>query len=170
METGGISPKIKLYQAIAVMEMIEICFFDASAAVKRYIDEKGFEKLSSYGRDIIYMTNICVMETLNVFKLKWKRGEISQDQYFEISYEFCSELGSQRIQVQDLNLSDFEVFYKAEEIAKKYHLDLSDALQIYSLKHIFTTFVGKSTPLLVTFDKDLAKGARQEGVNVWNEI
>jgi hypothetical protein len=58
------------------------------------------------------------------------------------------------------------VFTETEKIAKRYELDLSDALQLVTIKQRFGKL--KPKPLLITADSALAAAAQKEGIEIWN--
>ena len=63
------------------------------------------------------------------------------------------------------------MFDEVEAIVKKYQIDVSDALQIVTIKKgEFNKFIGESQSLLITADEGLANAARSEGLAVWDCI
>src|SRR6266699_4677676 len=109
---------------------------DASAAVKLVIDEPGSSNLRSYFSDRggFFITGLCLAEALGVFKRRRLSQDISSDQYFSYAYLLLTYVKQNRIHIDDIQLSDLEIFLKAEEIARQYNVDLSDALQLVSVK------------------------------------
>jgi len=147
-------------------------YLDASAVVKLIMAEPGHEKLKQYFEDHsnFYMTNICLVEALSVFKREWCRKKTKQDIYlFNCNYLF-SYIRDQIINVDELSLNEHDTYFKTEELAKKYNLDISDALQIFTVKHRFKEMVNESKTIFITADKQLAKAAKAEGLRVWNCI
>jgi predicted nucleic acid-binding protein len=60
-------------------------------------------------------------------------------------------------------------FNQAETLAQEYEVDLSDALQIITVKHgRFKNWACESKTVLATCDGGLANAAEQEGLRVWN--
>ena len=64
-----------------------------------------------------------------------------------------------------------KVFFEAHQLGEKHGLDLSDALQLLSMKAGFGAVAyGRSKPLLITADKKLAKAARAEDLRAWDVL
>ena len=116
-------------------------YLDASAAVKLVVTEKtGSENVRAYfaNRSGFLMTSLCLVEALGVMKRKWLKKEIPQDQYFSACYVLLShvrERPGRRIKIDEIELTDPDTFMRAEELSRLYNLDLSDSLQIVSIKH-----------------------------------
>jgi len=73
------------------------------------------------------------------------------------------------IHIDELDIDSLETFLFAEESAKLYRLDLSDALQLVTVKHgKFCKLGQKSDTVLITSDQPLAEAAKAEGLRVWN--
>jgi predicted nucleic acid-binding protein len=110
---------------------------DASAAVKLVLQERGSEQLRSYfaNRASFYITSVCLAEALGVFKRKRLRDEISEKQYVTTLSLAGLPAEFARIRVDEIELSSLDTFSKAEEIARRHKLDLSDSLQLVSVKH-----------------------------------
>lgn len=156
-------------------EMIRIWFLDASALVKLVAREPDSGPLRGIflGSASSFHTNLfCVAEALGVLKVKWLfRKEISEQQYFEFSDLLLAYVRNQTIHLDETDLDDNAVLGETEALARRHKLDLSDALQLYTLQSgSFKSFAGESTPLLITADADLAQAGRSEGIRVWNCI
>jgi len=150
-------------------------YLDASAAVKLVVEEPGSDNIRAYFQNrgkthsAFFMTRLCLDEALGVLKHKWLKVKVSREQYIGISQLLQSCVRNHRIVVDDVDLSDNNTFNKAEELVRRYNLDLSDALQIFTLKHgkfRFNSLESKS--ILITADGSLADAAREEGLRVWN--
>jgi predicted nucleic acid-binding protein len=144
---------------------------DASAAVKLDLRERGSDHLQSYfsGRAGFHITSLCLAEALGVLKRKMLHGDIPEDQYFASCYFLLAYVRDNRIHIDDVQIASLDIFSKAEKIARRYRLDLSDSLQLVSVKHgKFKSFVEESKTVLITADRSLAVAARKEGVRVWN--
>jgi len=156
--------------------MFHVSYLDASAAVKLVLEEPGFENLRNYlhrrsgPRGGFHITSLCFAESLGVLKRKRQRGEISDKQYRGKCYllvAYCSRPA--RITLEDTGLENRETFMKATQIASKHKVDLSDALQLLTVKYgKFRHLVAESKTLLITADRDLASAAKAEGLRVWN--
>jgi predicted nucleic acid-binding protein len=154
-----------------------VSYLDASAAVKLVVQEPGSENLHEYfhppdgPRGGFRITTLCFAEALGVLKRKWQRSQLSDDQYRGKCYMLvthCSRPGG-RIILEDTGLEDRQKFMESTKIAKRHNLDLSDALQLLTVKYgKFRRNVEESKTLLITADRDLAAAAEAEGLRVWN--
>jgi predicted nucleic acid-binding protein len=147
---------------------------DASAAVKLVIPEPpGSDHVRAYfkGRSGFYITSLCLAEALGVLKRKLLRGEISRDQYFVACYVLLAYVRKpgKRIEIDETELTDPDAFMRAEELSRRHNLDLSDSLQLVSLKFgKFRLFGHESKTVLITADGDLesSQQRRTEGVEL----
>ena len=70
------------------------------------------------------------------------------------------------IQTTDIRGSFFD---QIKPLVERYDLDVSDALQIASVKKGFlAALAGESRPIFATADEALAAAARTEGLKVWD--
>lgn len=157
------------------MAIIRTHYFDASALVKLLIKEDGSETLHAYCEEHsnFRTTALCVAEALSVLKVKhFYRKEIDEENYFaasELLAGWISTLGG--IEIEEVNISDRSIFQDVEKLCKKYSLDLSDGLQIFTLKKgFFSVLTGDSTPILITADDRLADAVEAEGGRVWHVL
>jgi len=154
-----------------MVKYMHMSHLDASAAVKLVLSERGSDHLQAYfsGRAGFHITSLCLAEALGVLKRKLLRGEIPEDHYFAKCYFLLAYVRDSRLHIDDIELATFDIFFKAQELAKRYHLDLSDSLQLVSVKHgKFKSLVQESKTVLITADRALADAARKEGLRVWN--
>jgi hypothetical protein len=79
-----------------------------------------------------------------------------------------SYLDNERIRLDDTLKISLGNFSEAEDVARQYELDLSDALQIITVKERFKHWTQKSKTVLATADGVLEKAAEKEGLRVWN--
>ncbi len=151
---------------------IKMNYLDASAAVKLVRREPGFENIRNYfaKESGFLMTSLCLAEALGVLKRKMRKGELSEKNYFDSCWGLLGYLRSPaKIRVDEIELSSLDTFAKAEEIARRYKLDLSDSLQLVSVKHgKYSSWYQESKTVLITADGGLASAARTEGLRVWN--
>jgi predicted nucleic acid-binding protein len=151
---------------------LKVNYLDASAAVKLVLDEPGSDSLRQYFNTDggFRITSLCLGEALGVLKYKWRRGQLSEKDYFDKCYVLLAHVRGKPkfIHVDDIQLSSLDVFTKTEHISRLYKLDLSDALQLVGIKQKFSKLSGSSKPLLITADRDLASAAQNEGIHVWN--
>jgi predicted nucleic acid-binding protein len=146
----------------------KVSYLDACAAVKLVIPELGSDQLNAYFADHSFsITSFCLFEALGVLK---RKKEISRNQYFRACYLLIAYLEWQRIRIDDEpKIDSVKTFMRALKLAEKHGLDLSDALQLLSVKHgKFCKLAKESKTVLVTSDRALAKAAKTEGLRVWN--
>lgn len=147
--------------------------FDASALVKRYIDEPGSPALRQYWnwQATRYTTPFCLYETLGVLKGHVRRGTLTRDKYLRDATDLVAWFRASHSRIKDLDFTAHQVFAKARELVEKHGLDLSDAFQLLSLRDgYFSGLVGESATLLVTADAALALAAGDMGLRVWDCI
>ena len=148
-------------------------YLDASAAVKLVSSEPGSEHVGAYFNEHsgLYITSFCLFEAHNVLKRKMPKEKISRDRYLGQCWLLLAYLEGKpkRIHIDDPEIGGRETFRRAEVLAKKHDLDLSDALQLLTVKYgKFCKMVKESKTLLITADRSLAKAAKIEGLLVWN--
>jgi len=151
---------------------VYVDFFDASALVKRYIEETGSDILRQYisrrPPGGWYTTPFCYFETLSALKRKWLRDKISQTDYYRAAFELTAWFASISRHVHDIDFTDTFVYRDVQDLSKRYSIDLSDAFQILSVKKgYYSVLIGQSSTLLVTADKRLAEAARNEDIRAW---
>lgn len=145
--------------------------FDASALVKRYLDEPGSEALRQYwtAQPTRYTTPFCLYETLGILKRQRLKGILRKECYLNAATDLVSWFRASHSRLDDLDFTDVEVFADAKDLADQTDLDLSDAFQLLSLQAgYFSVFVGGSASRLVTADGALAAAARRMGLLVWD--
>jgi predicted nucleic acid-binding protein len=138
--------------------IFKVSYLDACAAVKLVIPERGSDHLNTYFADHSFsITSFCLFEALGVLK---RKKEISRKPYLQ----------GKRIRIDDEpKIGSIETFMLARKFAEDYGLDLSDALQLLSVKHgKFCKLAKESKTVLITSDRALAKAAKTEGLRVWN--
>lgn len=153
--------------------MAKPIFLDASVIVKLVVDEKGSGQVRKY-LDVLmhpslgrFTTNFCFFESLSVLKGKWcYKKEISKKEYIRCCKRlFAYKKG--RIKIKEYPLQNSRDFQKLERLVEKYNIDVSDALQLLSIKEtILAKFAGESETTLITADKNLAESAKKEGIKV----
>jgi len=155
--------------------MIRTHYLDACAIVKLLVNEEGSDNLHAYCAEHsnFHTTSLCLGEALGVLKVKhFYRNEIGREHYFsgtELLAGWTATLGG--LEIEDVKLNDRSVFHEVERLCKKYSLDLSDGLQLFTLKNgAFSVLSGDSEPILITADDDLAHAVESEGGRVWNVL
>ena len=147
-------------------------FFDASALVKVFANESDGSSLRDYWNSrspTKHTTPFCFYEALSILKGKWvNRQELTKEQYLESSFRLWAWFNGATRHAKDVDLHDVQTFFKVKEVAERHSLDLSDALQIISVKDgYFSALINDSRTVLVTADKALSVAARAEGLRVW---
>jgi predicted nucleic acid-binding protein len=98
------------------------------------------------------------------------KKEIPREQYFFACYMLISYLEGKRIRIDDEPKFDsVQTFMRVQKFAENHNLDVSDALQLLSVKHgKFCKLAKESKTVLITSDRSLANAAVAEGLRVWN--
>jgi predicted nucleic acid-binding protein len=156
---------------------LKVKYFDASALVNIYVDENGSQRLREffYSDTNFRTTWLCLAEAIGILKSKWVGNQskdiatkIESEKYFEATRLLIINWRN-RIESGDLGLVNPSFPLRVEQIAEKYDLDYSDALQLLTLKcGEYSFFVRESASVLITADKELASAAASEGIRVWN--
>jgi len=153
---------------------VKVHYLDASALVKLVADDPGEEP----GRDVLrqyyrehsnrYATSYSVTETFSAFKGKFRRHEITEDQYIKYVKEFIDGVIGTNLQIDEVPILKPPVFTEAERLFQKYKIDFIDCFQIVTILHgQFRFLCSDSKSILITADRALAKAARAEGARVW---
>jgi predicted nucleic acid-binding protein len=145
---------------------------DASAIIKLVIKEEGSDNLLEYcGRYPVFdTTSLCFSEAVGYLKsLRYFQNEISDDMYLAASDQLLAMLKDEVIRINNANLYDTKDWLGVEELIEKYSIDISEAFQVYSIKHSFFSEAEKyPAPVLITGDTNLAATLRAENIPVWN--
>jgi predicted nucleic acid-binding protein len=176
------------------MNTIRTHLLDSSALVKLLVKEDKSDLIRSYfdTHSVFWTTSFCFAETLGVLKRKWLTksqktsgqsgsqgllaclrtkahgGSISQDQYLSASEELAALVRNESISIEEVQFTQRSVFDQAEDLAKKYGIDLVDSFQLVTLMIGFPSAMPEeSRTILITADKGLAKAARSEGLRSW---
>lgn len=139
---------------------METYFFDTSALVKRYHEERGTERvdeiLDEEETDIL-ITSLTIIETVSAFRRKYNRGDVSESEMNQLMSVFFREA-----------LDDF-VIVPLEESLLTFSFDLVleddlrtlDSLQLSAGLSLDAEVEGLQ---FVTADDDLAGIAREHGL------
>jgi predicted nucleic acid-binding protein len=154
------------------MATIRTHYLDASALVKLVVKEDGSDRLNKYreSHSNFRTTFVCLVESLGVLKVKrFYRNEIGEEEYFAGCDLLTRQVSSGEIEIENTDLGGRTIFHEVEQLCKKYSVDLSDGLQIYTLKKgFFSVLPGDSAPILLTADDALADAVEAEGYRAWN--
>lgn len=146
-------------------------FFDASALVKLYVDEPQSDVVRGYFNTEAtkFTSTFCFYETLNILKSKWKHSaKLTRDEYLEACFRLTAWHAFNERYITNPELTEPKTLHAARDLAKSTNLDMSDALQLISVKEgYFSALSSGSQTVFVTADKDLAVQARNLGLRVW---
>jgi predicted nucleic acid-binding protein len=144
-------------------------YLDASAIVLLLVREPGGEAVREFfnAETNFCSTPLCIAEALGVLKRKWPKI-LTTDEYFTAVQRLIIDAWSGRIRLDDLGMLEPSILRAVEAKAREHGLDMSDALQLETIKKgYFAAFVGGSAPVLITADDGLARAARTDGIRVW---
>ena len=153
---------------------VKVHYLDASALVKLVADdpdeEPGRDVLRQYYREHSsrYATSYCVTEAFSAFKLKFRRGKITEDQYIKYVKKFIDGVIGANLRIDEVPILNPLVFTEAERLFQKYKIDFIDCFQIVTiLTGQFRFLCSDSKSILITADRALATAARAEDARVW---
>jgi predicted nucleic acid-binding protein len=153
------------------MDSQRVHYLDASVLVKLAVKETGSEAIEKYmaaeQASTFYATALSFAEALGGLKSKYSHKEIDQETYFRAGDILKGHVGD-RIVLVDVDISESEIFWEVEKIAKLYGLDIVDAYQIVTIKKDLFSRVSEAQPILVTADSGLAEAGRKGGLKVWD--
>ena len=154
-----------------IMADIRTHYLDASVIVKLLIDEEGSEVVRSYleSHATCITTALCFAETLGVLKAKQVHKHISEEQYLAACEELMAYLRGETLTIEEIGITDRNVFENVERLVRGHAIDLSDAYQLLTVRDgMLSQLEGDSRPILVTADKKLAAAAIKEGLRAWD--
>lgn len=145
-------------------------YLDASALVKLVIDEDHSEKLRAFcGRALLATTALCFMEALGVLKGKWTHGRLAQKAYLAACEDLVARVRNNSLEIEDLGILSRDIYEEVEGLAKTHSLDISDALQLLTLRSgSYSKLEGTARASLITADRNLARAAIAEGMPAWD--
>jgi predicted nucleic acid-binding protein len=158
------------------MDFRRMHYLDASVLVKLLVKEHGTEVIEHYmaaeNTSSFQVTSLCFAEALGVLKAKYlaedRPDHIDQETYLTGADALRAYIASGRIELVDVDIADSAIFAEVEAIARTYQLDIVDAYQIVTVRKDYFSRFPEAQPMLVTADRQLAKAARAEGLQVWN--
>jgi predicted nucleic acid-binding protein len=157
------------------MSYMRTFWVDACTLVKLVCNETGSENVRSLlaEGDPLETTWLCVAEVYGALKTRLvKEKSITQDAYHEALYTLRRwiELGNVTVRTAWLEKGrDFGDAIAVQQLAKKYGVDFSDAMQLHEFRSgVMPLGTALSTPVFVTSDGDLLDAAKAEGMKVWD--
>jgi len=156
---------------MAGMEWAKTHYLDASVLVKFVVDEGDCAPVRQFfnANANFCTTSLCLAEAIGALKRKWERGEIKTDDYFRAIRRLIVDAWGKRIEVDDSGFVDPSVQSRVETLARQHSLDVSDALQLFTILHGRYAVRGpNSASVLITADDKLEVAASSEGIRVWN--
>lgn len=155
--------------------MIKFHYLDANCLVKLVIDEPRSSHLRNYFFQtgvVCASTTFCYYEALGVLKGKWlntKRPDhISDEQYFAACQELCAMVEDGNIKLDEIPLANRATFNESETIATIHKIDLSDALQLVTLKRGMFARLNAGEAILVSEDGNLLIAAEKQNLKAVN--
>lgn len=161
--------------------MAKVRYLDASALIKLVVDEDDGANIRKFFHSNVNFctTSLCMAEALGRIKGMWIKGKadhakLTMEEYLAATrnllgntHTLCKLHG--KIEIDENILSDASTHLKVEQIARDNKLDLSDALQLYTIKHGKYSHMGpESASILITADAPLATAAGAMGIRAWN--
>ncbi len=150
-------------------------YLDACIVVKLVTNEPDSNIIKEYvlkrWAAHFHVTEFAFYETLTVLKRKWTNKEISESQYTTAVLTLDAYIGEKQIQIdgQFKPHQEPRIILDLRELVRKYEIDYSDALQVYTVMHGFwKCSVPEWEPVFVTADAKLEKAARLEGLRTWH--
>ena len=146
-------------------------YLDASALVKLVVDEGdcGPVRRFFHSDTNFCTTPLCLAEAISVLKRKWNHHDIGADEYFAAAQDLMIEVWGGKIELDDLGLFSPIILASVETKARQYNLDLSDALQLETIKNGRNAgLAGPSASVIITADEGLERAASSDGIRVWN--
>ena len=163
-------------------EAVKVCYLDASALVKLFVDEDGCQTLRNYFNTNANFctTSLCFVEALGVLKRRYfYESKDNGTEYLKKCRDLVNKGWGGRIEIEEVRITkrdsiderikQVDFFNEAERLVGKYKIDFVDALQVLTIlrgKYYFFTQGSKS--ILITADEGLARAARGENARVWN--
>jgi uncharacterized protein len=135
-----------------------IRYFDASALVKRYVEEPGSESVRQGMRDAILTTSrLSEVEVTSALVRRWRQGDLTQQ-------ELERTLDTLQADLRALNLIEpvAEITALAGTLLRRHPLRAGDALQLASSVYLQRKVRGKLE--FWAFDQRLNEAAAKEGL------
>lgn len=141
-------------------------FFDTSALVKRYYEERGSETVDEFveasDADLV-ITSLSIIETVSAFRRKQNREEIDPSQVDRLLGAFFEEA-----------LSEFDILPMSESLyGFSFDLVIEDDLRTLDslqLSAALSTATEESSPTFVCADRELIAVAEDRGLETVNPV
>jgi uncharacterized protein len=131
-------------------------FFDSSALAKRYIEEKGSDRVQTiiYSASALGVSVICIPEIISALCRRRREHRLSSQQYRDAKAAVFSDIED----VSVIGISE-EVIARSVELLEHFPLRSADALHIACAAEW-------SAELFVSADERQARAARAHGLRV----
>lgn len=138
-------------------------YFDTSALVKRYVTEKGSEKLDEMlaGNPFSATSKLTYAEILSAFTRRYREGEYSKNWLLKIIGNFETEI--EEFSVVDVK---YDLLPIVKQLLLRHDLRGSDAIHLASA--IWLKNVLKENITFAASDANLLKAGEKEGLIVIN--
>jgi predicted nucleic acid-binding protein len=137
-------------------------FFDSSALLKRYLDEKGSDRIEElfHRATLVFVSSITQVECASTFRRLFHVRDMDKKVYQQVTAE--ASLDFPFFQIVDLDAQVKEICL---QLLIKYPLKSLDTIQLASLIHASTEIES-----FVVSDQQLKKYALKEGIHVIDPI
>jgi len=138
-------------------------FFDSSALVKRYIEEKGSDKVHALLKEgsIVVVSRLAYPEILAAITRRHKAGEIDTRPFERVKKAFKADWAS--FAVVEIHK---EIFQFVDEVIAKHALKGADSIHLSTA--LWLKKATKKDVVLVASDIELLKAAKAEKLGVCN--
>ncbi len=152
------------------IDSVKVKYLDTSSIVKLYLDENSSNNFREYfGSDCNYCTTLMTFhESLNVLKARLFNGS-SRDKYYKSIENLIIKGWGGKIEIENIDITDREIYSEVVKISVKYNLDIADAIQLYAIIYgKYKRFCFGSSSILITADNKQKQAAEDLKIRVWN--
>lgn len=142
------------------------CFFDTSALVKRYAEERGTEtvdKLIDDSDTIVFITSLSVVEMTSAFRRKHNRGGVTEETMISLVSAFFDEALAEFVIVP----MDEALFNWSFELILEDDLRTLDSLQLAAA---LSLSADRSELQFICADETLVSIARSRGLDATDPV
>lgn len=148
---------------------MQLVFFDASALVKRYAQERGTNVLNKLFESLhpsqMTCSTVTILETLSILVRKRNDGRLERPLFEDTVRKFRTEIVENRLFVA--TSVDDNLLLRSSDFVVKHNLNATDAVILRSALDLRATLRAAGDDLaLWTSDKRLVRAAQAEGIAV----